>query len=82
MPRYFFHLRQDEQMLQDLEGREFRDADEAWAAAKAAAASLLKNKFDRPVNWAAMSFEVQDESGNVVLEFPVLEAVDLKPHGN
>jgi len=82
MPRYFFHLRQGDEMLQDLEGQELRDADEAWAAAKAAAASLMKNKFERPVNWAEMAFEVQDESGEIVLEFPCLEAVELKPQLN
>ena len=42
----------------------------------------MKNKFERPVNWAEMAFEVQDESGEIVLEFPCLEAVELKPQLN
>jgi hypothetical protein len=82
MPRYFFHLRQGDEMLQDVEGQVLRDADEAWAAAKAAAASLMKNDFERPVNWAATAFEVQDEGGEIVFEFPCLEALDLRPQVN
>jgi hypothetical protein len=82
MPRYFFHLRQGDQMLQDIDGQELRDADEAWAAARAAAASLMKSRFERPVNWAETLFEVQDEAGEIILEFPCLEALDLKPQAN
>ncbi len=82
MTRYFFHLRQGDQMLQDIEGQELRDADEAWEAVKAAAASLMNHEFEHPVNWAETVFEVQDEAGEIVMEFPCLEAVELKsqPH--
>jgi malonyl CoA-acyl carrier protein transacylase len=82
MPRYFFHLRQGDQMLQDIDGQELRDADEAWSAARAAAASLMKSRFERPVNWAETVFEVQDEAGETILEFPCLEALELKPQVN
>ncbi len=78
MPRYFFHLRQGDQMLQDIEGQELRDADEAWEAVKAAAASLMKQEFEGPVNWAETVFEVQDEAGEIVMEFPCLEATEVK----
>ncbi len=82
MPRNYFHLRQGSQMLQDIEGQVLRDPDEAWAAARAAASSLMRSKFERPVNWAEMVFEVQDEAGEIVLEFPCLEALELKSHIN
>lgn len=82
MPRYYFHLRQGDQMLQDIEGQELRDADEAWEAVKAAAANLMKHEFERPVNWAETVFEVQDEAGEIVMEFPCLEAVEVQTQPN
>jgi hypothetical protein len=77
MPRYFFNLSIDGQMLPDQEGQVLPDADRAWEAARKAAKSLMKSKLGQPVNWLTSHFEVRDENDEVVLEFPFLEAIEI-----
>jgi hypothetical protein len=76
MPRYFFDLRMEENALSDQEGQEFPDADAVWEAAREIARDLMKST-PQTVNWATCSFEVRDEAGEIVLEFPFLEAVEF-----
>ncbi len=82
MPRYFFKLQLEEETIPDLEGQEFRDADEAWEATRAMARNLMATEFSRPVNWTICHFEVSDEAGEVILEFPFLEAVEFPQQSN
>ncbi len=77
MPRYFFNVHLGKDVLSDPEGRELRDADQAWEAAKAMAQSLLRTEFPQPINWAACHIEVKDGTGGIVLEFPILEALQV-----
>ncbi|MGO4573914.1 DUF6894 family protein [Microvirga sp. 2TAF3] len=77
MPRYFFNVHLGEDVLEDPEGQEFRDADEAWEATRATALDLMKAEFSQPVNWASCYIEVKNEAGEIILEFPFLEAVDM-----
>lgn len=77
MPRYFFNVHLGRDVLADPEGRELRDADQAWEATRAMAQSLMRTEFPQPVNWAACHIEVKDEAGGIVHEFPVLEAVQF-----
>lgn len=79
MPRYFFNLHLGEDVLADPEGQELRDADQAWELAQAMAHGLMETTFERPVNWAASHIEVKDERDEIILEFPFLEALQLKP---
>jgi hypothetical protein len=77
MSRYFFNLHLEGETVPDIEGQEFRDADEAWEATLAMAQNLMATEFSRPINWAACHFEVRDEAGNIVMEFPFVEAINF-----
>jgi hypothetical protein len=77
MPRYFFNVHIGEDILPDPDGQNLRDPDEAWEVAKAMAESLIGAKFDRPVNWSSSHIEVADSAGDILLEFPVLEALQF-----
>jgi hypothetical protein len=77
MPRYFFNLHLEGEVVPDLEGQEFRDADEAWEATLAMAQNLMQTEFSRPINWTLCHFEVTDETGDIVHEFPFVEAIKL-----
>jgi hypothetical protein len=76
--RYFFHLRQAERRLDDAEGQLLRDADAAWEAARATALALMASDPGRQNVWIASSFEVTDQDGAIVFEFPFVEAIDVK----
>ena len=82
MPLYFFNVHIGEDNLSDPEGQRLRDADQAWEVAKAMAQNLMNTEFERPVNWASSHIEVKDDAGDVVLEFPFLEALQFtqQPH--
>ena len=76
MPRFFFHLQQSERRLDDRAGQILQDADAAWEAAKAAARTLIASDPSRQDIWITSTFEVTDEEGEIVLEFPFVEAID------
>ena len=39
------------------------------------ARSLMATRFDKPIDWTASHIEVADEAGEIVLEFPFVEAM-------
>ncbi|MCB8819776.1 DUF6894 family protein [Microvirga rosea] len=82
MSRYFFNVHIGEHLISDPEGQVFPNASEAWEAAKAMAQDLMATEFSKPVNWSTCHIEVIDEAGEIVLEFPFLEAVQFtqQPH--
>ncbi len=82
MPRYLFNVHIGEDILSDPEGQDLRDADQAWEVARAMAQNLMGTKFEHSVNWAASHIEVKDIAGEIVLEFPFLEAVQVTPQPN
>lgn len=77
MPRYFFNVQIGQDILIDPEGQNLRDADQAWEVAKAMAENLMNTEFERPVNWAVSHIEVRDDTNEIILEFPFLEAIQL-----
>ena len=79
MPRYFFNVSLEDNLLTDSEGQELPDPDAAWEAARRMAGDLMRVELDRPMRWQDCFFEVKDAAGETVLEFPFLEAV--KPRG-
>jgi len=79
MPRYFFHVQIGTDVLEDPDGQELRDADQAWEVANAMARNLMDTAFERPVNWAASQIEVRDSRGEIVLEMPFIEAIQFPP---
>jgi len=82
MQCYFFNVHMDEGVITDSEGQRFRDADQAWEAARAMARDLMATDFRRPVNWSSCHVEVTDEAGEIVLELPFLEVVEFTKQPN
>jgi hypothetical protein len=77
MPRYYFHVSLEGTLLSDPGGRQLPDADAAWEQARTAALDLMRTDFGQPVNWARCHFEVTDETGEIVLENPFTEAIEM-----
>ncbi|XOC78147.1 hypothetical protein RE429_11150 [Microvirga sp. M2] len=42
----------------------------------------MNSELPQPVNWAASYIEVTDEAGEIVLEFPFLEAIEVPERPN
>ena len=78
MPRYFFNVLLEDTRLPDHDGQDLPDADAAWEAARRAAQDLMDTYSGRPVNWHHCFFEVRTADDEIVLEFPFLEAVEVK----
>jgi hypothetical protein len=78
MPRYFFHLCRDGARFNDDAGQTLRDPDQAWEAARATALHMMDSDPSEESSWSSYRFEVTDESGQVLLEFPFLEASEIK----
>jgi hypothetical protein len=79
MPRYFFNTRIGGDHIQDTEGQELRDPDQAWETARTLIRQLLRQEGGRAGLLAAI-LDVTDETGEVVLEFPFSEAL-MAPDG-
>jgi hypothetical protein len=77
MPRYYFNVHFGQDVLPDPGGQDLRDPDQAWEVTNLMARSLMTMDFPQPINWAACHIEVKDEAGEIVLEFPFLEAVEV-----
>jgi hypothetical protein len=78
MPRYFFNVYIGEDKIDDPDGQELKDPDQAWEIARAMAANLMETQFEKPVNWAASHIEVLDGTGEILLEFPFIEAIQFR----
>jgi hypothetical protein len=76
MPRYFFHTRIGETLISDPEGAELQDPDHAWRVARAMIRQLLADEGKAP-DLLTASLEVTDAEGEIVLEFPFTEALDI-----
>jgi hypothetical protein len=74
MPRYFFNARINDELILDPDGRELRDPDQAWEAARAAILDLVKSQ-DATAGLLRSVMEVTDAHGEIVLEFPFAEAL-------
>jgi hypothetical protein len=74
MPRYFFNTRIGDELISDPDGEVLRNPDRAWEMARAMIRELLKTEgADGPLLNAVI--EVTDEEGEIVLEFPFVEAI-------
>lgn len=76
MPRYFFNTRIGETLIPDPEGAELRDLDHAWRVARATIRQILQDEGKDPSLLSA-SLEVTDTAGEIVLEFPFTEALEI-----
>jgi hypothetical protein len=73
MPRYFFNTRIGTEVISDPEGEELRNSDRAWEVARAMILELLKIEGMEDLMRAVL--EVRDDEGEIVLEFPFVEAI-------
>jgi hypothetical protein len=78
MPRYFFHLRNNHQRLEDTEGSELADPEAAHHEAMDSAIDLICDRlkggwFQNGQKIFGSSIEVTDESGASLLTFPFSE---------
>src|SRR4029077_15502339 len=73
MPRYFFNTRIGNEVISDPEGEELRSPDRAWEVARAMILELLKIEGMEDLMRAVL--EVRDDEGEIVLEFPFVEAI-------
>ena len=81
MPRYFFHLREDDLDAVDEEGLELLDDHEAIETARQAAADLASAAVKEGRVIGEQRIEVVDSSGRVVRVITMREVVMLaRPH--
>lgn len=78
MPRYFFHTHVGDDVVIDPDGRELDSPDAAWEAARVLALQLIQGADSDPDLLKAVLF-VADEAQEVVLEFPLTEALLTEP---
>jgi hypothetical protein len=74
MPRYFFNTRIGDELIVDPEGEELRTADRAWEVARSMIRELVETEGASATLLKAV-VEVTDADGDIVLEFPVSEAI-------
>ncbi|MEE7477454.1 DUF6894 family protein [Methylobacterium hispanicum] len=74
MPRYFFHTHIGDDVVVDPEGSELADVEAAREAARVLALQLLQGADGDPDLLKAVLF-VADEAEDVVLEFPLVDAL-------
>lgn len=78
MPRYFFHTHIGNDVVIDPDGRELDDPDAAWEATRILALQLLQGADADPDLLRAVLY-VTDDAREVVLEYPLSEALTIEP---
>ena len=78
MPRYFFHTHIGNDVVIDPDGRELDDPDAAWEATRILALQLLQGADTDPDLLRAVLY-VTDDAREVVLEYPLAEALTIEP---
>ncbi len=74
MPRFHFHVRDGDSLLEDLEGAEFPDLDAARADAVAASRDVLAERIKAGLPLGGLQFEIRDEAGRLVATVPIRDA--------
>ncbi|MGB8401535.1 DUF6894 family protein [Bradyrhizobium sp.] len=79
MPRYYFNTRIGDELISDPEGEVLRNPDRAWEMARAMIQEILKTEGAEGALLNAV-IEVTDDEGEIVLEFPFVEAIIDMPN--
>lgn len=79
VPRYFFHLREGDNLLEDPEGSVLPDLATARCEALAEARDLLAAYVRAGTLLDGQHFEITDENGQVLMEVLLRDALNL-PH--
>jgi hypothetical protein len=74
MPRFHFHVRDNDSLLEDLEGADFLDLDAARADAVAASREILAERIKAGRPLGGLRFEIHDEAGRLVATVPIRDA--------
>lgn len=77
MPRFFFHIRDGDELIEDPDGSVLRDLEAARAEAIAGARAVLAAKVLAGQVIDGQKFEITDESGNVLELIPFRSALIL-----
>jgi hypothetical protein len=81
MARYYFHLQRGGQLIEDEQGEELPDLDQAREKALAAARELLAEAIRAGVDIPVDAIIVQDSSGEQRLFVPLTEALPKRLRG-
>ena len=74
MPRFHFHVRDSDSLLEDLEGADFPGLDAARAGAVAASREILAERIKAGLPLGGLQFEIHDEAGRLVATVPIRDA--------
>ena len=77
MPRYFFHIVDGDEIIEDCEGTELPDLEAAVLDALHSARHLLADRIRRGELANGQRFEVRDEAGELVAIVPFQDAIRL-----
>lgn len=75
MPRYFFHIRQGDEVFADDEGEELADLSAVYTEAVESARELTADDVAQGRPPEPRMFEVTDEHGNTILTLPFEDAI-------
>jgi hypothetical protein len=70
MPRYYFHVKDEQKTIRDEEGSEFQNLDAVREEAMESAREMMSGDVRQGHRPNGRTFVVMDEQGNVVLNFP------------
>jgi hypothetical protein len=73
VPRYFFHIRDGDELIEDFEGSEFPDLETAKAEALETALDIIAERVRSSVDLDGRAFEIADEDGIVLAVIPLRE---------
>jgi hypothetical protein len=74
MPRFRFHVRDSDGLLEDLRGAGFPDFDAARADTVAASREVLAERIKAGLPLGGLQFEICDEAGRLVATVPIRDA--------
>jgi hypothetical protein len=74
MPRFHFHVRDNDNLLEDLEGTDFPDFEAARPDTVAASREVLAERIKAGLPLDGLRFEIFDEAGRLVATVPIRDA--------
>ncbi len=76
MPLFYMHIRECSEFLEDADGLEFPSLAEARAEAMKCARELMSERVFRGKKLNDGTFEIADETGQIVLVLPFQDSLD------
>ena len=77
MPRFYFHIRDEDTLIEDHEGSDLPDLEAARVEALKDARSILAEKVKHGQIIDGQRIEIVDDTGEVVAELPMRAAIRL-----